>query len=312
MSSAPLELEFVTLDVFTQTKYEGNPLGIVNIPKTVTVSQEQKQAIAREFNLSETTFVHEPKSDELAWTVDIFMTTKELPFAGHPTIGSACYVLGNTAQARGLSDGVIEAKFNIKAGPVGLQYDVQKKSARAAIPHDFHIHGRKFSKGEVLGLQPGLANYKLHEEYPIVSVVKGMAFVLIELENEDALAKVSTTAESITVDGLDAGWDKTFVGTYYFVRVQGKDEKTKVLRTRMIEGSLEDPATGSAASDLAGYLSLVEGKPKETIEYAIIQGVEMGRRSEIGVEVQRADGEGIANVYLKGSAIQVMEGRLKV
>lgn len=105
------------------------------------MSQEQKQAIAREFNLSETTFLHidESNADASSWTVDIFMTTSELPFAGHPTIGTACHVLSKVARSRGVGGGKIEAGFNIKAGPIGLEYDVGKKVARAAIPHNVYV-----------------------------------------------------------------------------------------------------------------------------------------------------------------------------
>ena len=135
------KLDFVTVDVFTSHPYEGNPLAIIRIPPGHTVSQEEKQTIAREFNLSESTFLHEKKGDaqDEAWTVDIFMTTHELPFAGHPTVGTACYVLGRAAQERGIQDGVIEGRFNLKAGPVGLRYDVAKKTAKAAIPHDVYV-----------------------------------------------------------------------------------------------------------------------------------------------------------------------------
>jgi PhzF family phenazine biosynthesis protein len=139
--TSPFQLEFVTVDVFTSKPYEGNPLAIVRIPQGQIVSQQQKQTIAREFNLSESTFLHEKGGDaqEDTWTVDIFMTTKELPFAGHPTVGTACYILGKTAQERGIQDGVIKAKFHLKAGPVGLQYNVAKKTARASIPHDVYV-----------------------------------------------------------------------------------------------------------------------------------------------------------------------------
>jgi len=143
--SPPTQLEFVTLDVFTATKYEGNPLAVVRIPRGVAVSQEQKQAIAREFNLSEATFLHEGGdiSSENAWTVDIFLTTAEIPFAGHPTIGTACYALARVARERGIEDGVIDGTFALKAGPVLLRYDVSKKTTRAAIPHDVLVWSPK-------------------------------------------------------------------------------------------------------------------------------------------------------------------------
>jgi predicted PhzF superfamily epimerase YddE/YHI9 len=85
-----------------------------------------------------------------------------------------------------------------------------------------------------------------------------------------------------------------------------------VLRTRMIEGTLEDSATGSAASDLAGYLSLLEGKPKQRLRYEVTQGVEMGRKSDISLEVVMAEGGGIETLYLEGGAVEVMEGQLTV
>ena len=136
MDEDPIQLDFITVDVFTQTKYEGNPLAIVKVPSTTTLTQEQKQSIAREFNLSETTFLHEQPTEKLSWKVDIFMTTAELPFAGHPTIGTACYALSHAAVARNLAEIHLDGEFEIKAGTVGLRYDVEKKTARAAIPHD--------------------------------------------------------------------------------------------------------------------------------------------------------------------------------
>jgi len=140
--STPVQLEFVTVDVFTSQPYKGNPLAIVRIPHGTEVSQEQKQAIAREFNLSEITFLHENAdvSKDNVWTVDIFMVSQELPFAGHPTVGTACYVLSRTAQEQNVTEGIIEASFNLKAGPVKLQYDVVKGTARASIPHDVSVN----------------------------------------------------------------------------------------------------------------------------------------------------------------------------
>ena len=138
MASNTLELEYVTLDVFTQTRYAGNPLAVVHVPKTASLSQEQKQAIAREFNFSETTFVHEDGAAQ--WTVDIFTPWTELPFAGHPTVGTACHVLSKIAQDDGSTGTKINGTFDLKAGPVDLSYDPTSKTAKAAIPHDVYVH----------------------------------------------------------------------------------------------------------------------------------------------------------------------------
>ncbi|KAF9729196.1 hypothetical protein PMIN03_000370 [Paraphaeosphaeria minitans] len=311
MRSTSEKLDYAIVDVFTDKRYEGNPLAIVRLPASSKVTQGQKQNIAREFNLSETTFLHEPLSDDPSeWTVDIFMTHAELPFAGHPTIGTACLALSEVAE-KSNAQGIIQGRFNLKAGPVQLQYDTAKKTAKAVIPHDVRVHDRTWSREELLAQQPALAesvgdNVKI----PIVSIVKGMTFALIELKSLDALEKVKLTTE-VSVDGLDLGWDETFVGTYYYVQTS-ESEGVRHLRTRMIEGSLEDPATGSAASDLAAYLSLQLGKPGQTLEYAITQGVEMGRRSEIAVSVKMGAEKGIETITLGGGAIAVMEGRLQV
>jgi PhzF family phenazine biosynthesis protein len=320
-SMAPsFKLDFVTVDVFTSKQYEGNPLAIVRIPHGVEVSQDQKQTIAREFNLSETTFLHENAAGRGrdAWTVDIFITTRELPFAGHPTVGTACYVLSRTAAERGISDGVMEASFALKAGQVALQYNVANRTARASIPHNVHVHEKRWGRDELFALQPALAGayrqsaIQLNEDFPVVSIVKGMTFVLVELDSVETLAKVSLASQSVVIDGLDQGWNDSFIGTYFYVRTGRSTEGTTKLQTRMIEGPLEDPATDSAASDLVAYLSLNEGKPSETLKYELIQGVEMGRRSEIFIDVVMAKDGGIETVYLEGGAVQVMEGRLSI
>jgi len=118
---------------------------------------------------------------------------------------------------------------------------------------------------------------------------------------------VSLAGQSLSVEGLDQGWDETFIGTYFFVRAGTSDHGVTKLSTRMIEGPLEDPATGSAASDLAAYLSQTAEEGAKKFKYEIVQGVEMGRRSEIFIE-----DKSVAQLFLEGSAVQVMEGRLTV
>ena len=134
-----LRLPFALVDVFTQTRYAGNPLAIVHVPKSCTLSQGRKQDIAQEFNLSETTFLHEREagsdSSEPEWVVDIFTTHEELPFAGHPTIGTACFVLSGLLSER-KTEGDIRASFKLKAGPIQLQYNAASNTAKATIPHN--------------------------------------------------------------------------------------------------------------------------------------------------------------------------------
>jgi PhzF family phenazine biosynthesis protein len=177
-----------------------------------------------------------------------------------------------------------------------------------------HVHKKRWSKEELIKLQPGLseAQVDVRNDFPIVSIVNGMTFVLVELDNLEALNLVALAGSSINISGLDEGWDKTFIGTYFFVRTGKTSAGATILRTRMVEGPLEDPATGSAASALAAYLSLNEGRSEGVRRYDIIQGVEMGRRSEIAIEVEKDGGGCICKVFLEGGAVQVMEGRLTI
>jgi len=150
-----------------------------------------------------------------------------------------------------------------------------------------HIHERRWTRDELSELQPPLAeahqksSIALRNDFAIVSIVKGMTFVLVELDDLEQLKLASLAGGSVDIGELDEGWDDTFIGLYFFVRTGHSRGGVVTLQTRMIEGSLEDPATGSAASALTAYLSLGGGSSGETLSYEIVQGVEMGRRSEI-------------------------------
>lgn len=167
-------------------------------------------------------------------------------------------------------------------------------------------------------LQPNLAKahqqkrLTVRDDFPIVSIVKGMTFVLVELDDLEALKLVTLAGSSVTIAGLDDGWDKTFIGTYFFVRTGTSPRGATTLQTRMIEGPLEDPATGSAASALTAYLSLKDGVSNGSQKYEIVQGVEMGRRSEIAIEIDMDGEDRISKVFLEGGAVRVMEGRLTI
>lgn len=323
-------LQFATLDVFTNIAYEGNPLALIRIPAGLShlLTQEKKQLIAREFNLSETVFLHENRGNnpQNEWTIDIFTTTDELPFAGHPTIGSACFVLN------GLGVGAEMTKHGTlvtKAGRISISLlpsnvEMGWGMVQAEIPHEVHIHRHTLGdlQDRIPGLSknPGLA--KAEMAAPIVSIVKGMTFLLVRLESLETLAQVEIVSSELSFHGLldhENGWDTGFVAKYYYVIERGGDrengfanggfEVAKV-RTRMMESTMEDPATGSAACALSSYLAL---KERKTRRFEITQGVEMGRRSVIGVEVVVGEeGERVQSVKLSGSAVQVMEGTLRI
>jgi len=323
-------LHFVTLDVFTAEPFSGNPLAIVFLPQnhnSNAITQKQKQIIAREFNFSETIFIH-PTLVPSIRGIDIFTSTQELRFAGHPTIGAASWFLRHS---QNVQDRTLVKYISTKAGDIPISVWLDGIGTIAAqIPHNVRIHKCRFPLFELLRLHPSLipfldATGSTSKDFPIVSIVKGMTHILVQLPNLAALAVVTTATggevtpcQSISNGGyLDEGWESNGGIVIYFY-VNGVDDETtgkKVIRSRMILGSLEDPATGSAASGLAAYLTLtspdsVEGMPSE---YNIVQGVEMGRRSDIGLEVVLGSGrEYIDRIELRGCAVKICEGDILV
>ncbi|KAL4915189.1 hypothetical protein BDW62DRAFT_212918 [Aspergillus aurantiobrunneus] len=280
-------VNFVTLDVFTTKPYEGNPLAV--------------------FNLSETIFIH-PKTGTGA--IDIFTESVELPFAGHPTIGAASWFLHHTPD----KDAQV-ASLRLKAGnfPITLQ-DANLGIVAVRVAHNVHIHRNQYPPDETLRLYPSLKPHLAPSSVALFSVVKGMSQLLVELPSLEVLGAVTTAYGGQAADSsyLDAGGDEGLLATYFYVRdvEDGKLER-KVIRTRMILGNLEDPATGSAASGLTVYLSLNEARTGQ-FKYDVVQGMEMGRRSEIGVDVVIGEVGRIESLELKGSAVKVSDGKIVV
>lgn len=244
-------LDFVTFDVFTQTPFKGNPLAIVKVPIGSSLSQSQKQAIAREFNFSETVFLHQGEHEASRETkIDIFTTTEELPFAGHPTIGTICSI---ATSAR--PDLVEELTLLTKAGPIRSKYDHGSFSAIASIPHNVHIHRDCLVRSRVEHLLSSVGNKPCDDlldlwpsdpsgfcsTFPVVSVVKGMTFILIGFpQGGGQLQKIQvgrqlTYANSVT---LDQEWLPSLIAPYFYEILSEHEEKTLRIRARMIGRSL--------------------------------------------------------------------------
>ncbi|CAH0014780.1 unnamed protein product [Clonostachys rhizophaga] len=307
-----LELPFVTLDVFARERFKGNPLAVVTIPKGThpKPTTQQKQTVAREFNLSETVFVHEetPGWDDQGTSssdggqrrhIEIFLPDQEVPFAGHPTIGTAVSLL-----PRGITTLIT------KAGPIALAQPIPG-TVQAAIPHDVHLHQARlrslpsFSPGD-LSAVPEIREAELGA--PIFSLVDGLAFILVPLASLELLSQVTLSPAKFPQDRLiDPGFTHGFICRLYYVILDEGPGKV-LLRSRMMAGTFEDPATGSASCALGSYLALHSGDKRDrTIQYEITQGVEMGRESNILVEVDLKN-DVVDQVRLAGTATQVMHG----
>lgn len=302
-----------TLDVFTSSHFKGNQLAVVHVPSSLplpdsVLSQETKQRIAREFNYSETVFLHDAVAGNQR--LDIFTLKEELPFAGHPIIGTICHVCQSEEPP------LESVTLLCKAGPIVGRYDPETKLAEAEIPHNVRIHETPVSGRAVLKSQPYLSRTSVvTNELRVVSIVKGLSFVLVQVPSiSPHLEKLEISGHSVDCDSveLDDGWAPSFIGTYFYAVISQSSESTVRLRTRMLEPSVgEDSATGSAASTLASFLALKDGTGDMTFHYVIEQGVEMERASEIQVRVTLdATGKAVHKVVLAGRAVRVTQGVL--
>ncbi|KAL6721208.1 hypothetical protein ACLMJK_000310 [Lecanora helva] len=279
-------LSFATVDVFTTSSFKGNQLAVVELPAGFDPTPEMKHTIAREFNFSETVFVYPtaPDTFEDSRRLSIFTLNGELPFAGHPVIGAACHICQN------VEVGANKIYLRCLAGLIQVQYNQDERIAEIQVPHEVRIHRQPVSARAVLKSQSYLSRTSIiTSELPVASIVKGMSFVLVNLPSTVShLEKLEGGPLGVDVSSvhLDEKWPSTFIGCYFYVIESHPSERVVRLRTRMLEASVgEDAATGSAACTLACFLALKDGKQGKTYKYAIEQGVEMGRASEIFVIV---------------------------
>ncbi|KAJ7585247.1 phenazine biosynthesis PhzF protein [Mycena floridula] len=287
---------FTTVDVFTETRFLGNPLAIVQVPAGSALSQQTKQTIAREFNLSETVILHEPNPDSpLTFPIDIFTVESELPFAGHPTVGTGWLLLSRNPNAESIT-------LRTKAGDVPvLREGNGRVKVRAPINLKVHKPFLLPASFKSSQLKPEDYVHGLKGPEPLASPVRGINFVLMQLTSEAALSSMNPLPKvEIPAEHLEPGWTG-FNATFVYVDMgDGK------LRTRMFEGSFEDPATGAASITLAGYLAQKKG-PGEW-KFDLVQGVEIGRRSEIQVHVKVGEAGNVEKIELGGNAVQIMKG----
>jgi PhzF family phenazine biosynthesis protein len=278
------------------------------------LSQEQKQKIAKEFNFSETVFFHPANGDEPP-RVYIFTPVNEMDFAGHPVIGAGHFLfrqlLGNDpSRPKSLT-------ITTNAGPVPIIYDPENEVVSAEVPHNIHQHQQGATLAHILPVQASLKTVSdLHgvpETSPVVSVVKGVTYALVDLtERADLFANI-VPGGSPALD-LDEGWKPSFTGVMYYrnggSRVEG-DTVIWDLRVRMIAIDLEDPACGSGGSSLGVYLALLNGQQGRSHRFYIDQGIEMDRESHLIVDVLLdEDRKRVSTIKLAGQAAFVAEGSI--
>ena len=299
-----MRYRYFTCDVFTDTRFGGNQLAV--LPEAAGLSSEQMQQIAREFNFSESTFVLPPVAGHDR-RVRIFTPTQEVPFAGHPNIGTA-FVLA-TMGAFAPLDSPRTVTFEEEAGlvPVAIEQRARGRVwCELTAPQRLSL-GRTVSADFVaaaVSLTPDDILTTTHA--PLVASV-GLPFVIAELRGLEALERARpslTGAEQLLAGGAETA--------DVHVYVRGSDGFD--IRARMfspLDGIPEDPATGSANCVLAGLLSHLDEAAEGAFHWRIAQGVEMGRPSVLEARTEKRDGE-VVNVWIGGESVLVSEGLIEV
>ena len=293
MSNTKRRLPFVQVDVFTSVPLEGNQLAV--FADGSGLSDAEMQALAKETNLSETTFIlprDAATERERGVRVRIFTTTEELPFAGHPTLGTAMVLEegnGNADEiALDLNVGRIPVRFSTRDGlPFGImtQRDPEFKNK----------HSR-----EDVARAAGLAVEDIADDLPIQTVSTGNAFAIVPLKSLSVLQNLSPTWAN-----MKAYLDKSDAKFFYFVSRETLNPEAK-LQSRMIFYNGEDPATGSAAGPCAAWAVQYGVVPADQ-QVLMEQGVEMKRRSRIFFSAGR-NGDKIVNVRVGGHVAEVARG----
>jgi trans-2,3-dihydro-3-hydroxyanthranilate isomerase len=289
------KLEYFIVDVFTGTALEGNPLAVVM--NTADLSTEKMQAIAREFNLSETTFV-ERRSAEVekreGVRVRIFTTQEELPFAGHPTLGTAT-VLRMTAPEVMANDTVTLA-LNVGAVPVRFAAEGSFGEMTQRDPE----FGAELDAAEVARLC-GLSAEDLNPALQPQVVSTGTAFAIVVLRSCEALGRLNMKQQEATA------WLRERGARWFFV-LAPTGENEPAWRARMQFNGGEDPATGSAAGCAISFL-VRHGAVAPGKRVHVRQGVEMGRPSDLFLSAQ-LNGAKVEDVRVAGSTVLVAKGTI--
>lgn len=303
MAHSSTNLDYFVVDVFTETPLAGNPLAVVL--NTCGLATEQMQAVAREFNLSETTFIERRSADvERAEgvRVRVFTTQEELPFAGHPTLGTAS-VLKMLAPETLQGDTVTLA---LKVGPVPVRFTPGAADAAAIFGEMTQREpefGAELDAAEVAPLL-GLALDDLDPALPPQVVSTGAAFAIVVLREVDALARLKVIQDTATA------WLRERGARWFYVLAPALDQNqngTKY-RARMQFYGGEDPATGSAAGCAISYL-VARGAAPSGERVHVRQGVEIGRPSDLYLSAKK-DFARVTDVRVGGSTVLVAKGQL--
>ena len=303
-----MALKLHTLDVFTERRFGGNPLAVVH--DADRLDGKQMQVIARELNLSETVFLLKPENPAHSAKVRIFTPGRELPFAGHPTVGTAVLLADlRSPLVNGERDAIIALEEGIGTVRVGVRLRANQapyaEFDAPKLPEKTGTLAARDRLADALGLLPREIGFENHTPLRIAA---GNRFAFIPVVSLEAIGRARLST---------ALWQGTFPqneidGIYLYTRQcvhTGSAFHARMFAPQL--GVPEDPATGSAAVGFAGVVHEFDGLPDGVHRRVIEQGHEMGRPSAITLTLV-VEGGKLATVRIGGHAIRVVEGLIEI
>lgn len=295
---------FVTLDVFTSHHHAGNPLAVVLDGEGL--DGPAMQAIAREFNLSETVFVLPPKTAGHRAAVRIFTPARELPFAGHPTVGTAVLLALQDAEA-GLASELIVLEETVGLVPCAVSVSGERLGHAVftlpRLPEKIDEAAPVAELAAALGLPVEEIGFDRHRPGVFSA---GVGFTLIPLASREAVARAKPDGAAFAKAMKPADHPNAFVYSRQTAET-GHHFHARMFAPTM--GIAEDPATGSAVAAFAGAVMAFERPEDGEHRFVVEQGYEMGRPSQIALELTVAEGR-LVSARIGGSAVKVSEGVL--
>ena len=283
---------FYILDVFAEKKYAGNQLAVFR--RAGGLSSEEMQQIAREINFSETTFILSDEQVNGGFDVRIFTPNEEVPFAGHPTIGTAHVIRSEILQGNAES-----VNLNLKVGQIPVTFSADGYSWMRQIEPLF---GQQY-KPEILADILGLSVTDIDERFPIEEVSTGLPFFIVPLKNIAALKKAKVNKEKC----FEFTKDTMAKGILIFCPEVHESQNNISVRVFVdYYGIPEDPATGSGNGCLAGYLAKHHYFGRENVDVRSEQGYEIGRPSLLLLKAEQR-GKNI-NIFVGGKSMIVAQG----
>jgi len=299
-----MKLDFVTVDVFTDRKFGGNPLAVLSDARGL--STEQMQSIAAEFNLAETTFVLPPKDPAHTAEVRIFTPKAEMPFAGHPNVGTA-FVLARAGVCHGRKITGDRLVFEEKAGLVPLDLTREHGTvvaARLAAPQKLVLGDELAPEivAEICSLNAGDIEIRTHR--PVIASC-GNNFVFAEVKSRAILAKAAVRTDMLAKHLPMA----RAVGVHLYCHTKEHGVEIQSRMFAPLYGVPEDPATGSANVVLIGLLAHFRPEADLTFSRTIGQGFDMGRPSILEGTAEKKAGR-VVDTYIGGRCVPMLSGTI--